>query len=175
MPLGARFPPPRSSSWALSKRASSWTGAELSPVPSSITPSTRQNASSREDIPISAGMCQLRLGQTRRKWTTGFFGRCMRNIVVKDPFPYTGKGTALPFFLPYRHRIKAFCDSSVRKPPRGRIFSKSQQRVVIMSRISRSVSRMPWVASRPMLRMVSSTPLEIMPSPPRNCWPFWYM
>ena len=37
---------------------------------------------------------------------------------------------------------------------------------VMMRMISRSVSRMPRRPRRPMLRMVFSTPLETMPSPP---------
>ena len=36
-------------------------------------------------------------------------------------------------------------------------------------------TRVPSWPSIPMLRMVFSTPLLTMPSPPRNCWPFWYM
>lgn len=87
-----------SSPWALSTEAASWTEAALSPVPSSITPSAREAASSRQTAPISAGMCQLRLGQPWREWTTGLLGRRKRNIMVKDPFPYTGKEPPFPFF-----------------------------------------------------------------------------
>ena len=41
--------------------------------------------------------------------------------------------------------------------------------------ISLSVSRIPSRPSWLTLRIVFSTPLVTMPSPPRNCWPFWYI
>ena len=46
---------------------------------------------------------------------------------------------------------------------------------VMMRMISLSVSRIPRRPRRPMLAIVFSTPLETMPSPPRNCWLLRYM
>ena len=47
---------------------------------------------------------------------------------------------------------------------------RQSQRLVIISRMVRSVCRMPSLASRPTLAMVLSTPLVTMPSPPLNSW-----